>query len=294
MLADPIRRRLCLAAPLWGVSGPALTQASSGSPGTPGAAADPALEIGLLPNISARILLAQYQPMRAYLARELGRPVQVSTAPHWAAFHQRTLALEYHLVVTAAHLARLAQLERGWQPLLLYSPNIRALLITAQARPLRGAAELRGRTLVLSNPQSLVSMRGMQWLAEQGLLPERDFRTVSTPTDDSVGNVVLRGDAAAALLSGGEFRAMPAAVQSQLQVLSTFAEVPGFIVMASPRLGAADVRRLREQLLQFGAGSEEAKAFFAATGFNALLELPTGLMESLDAYSDATRRALAA
>jgi phosphonate transport system substrate-binding protein len=60
-----------------------------------------------LPNISARVLLAQYQPMREYLARAMRRPVQVSTAPNWNAFHQRTLGLEYDVVVTAAHLAQL-------------------------------------------------------------------------------------------------------------------------------------------------------------------------------------------
>ena len=53
-----------------------------------------ALEIGILPNISARVLLAQYQPMRTFLTQSLGRPVQLSTAPSWNAFHARTLAFD--------------------------------------------------------------------------------------------------------------------------------------------------------------------------------------------------------
>ena len=57
-----------------------------------------ALEIGVLPNISARVLLTQYEPMRKYLERVLGRPVQISTAPNWKVFQERTLAREYDLV----------------------------------------------------------------------------------------------------------------------------------------------------------------------------------------------------
>jgi phosphonate transport system substrate-binding protein len=253
-----------------------------------------ALEIGVLPNISARMLLAQYQPMREYLARATGRAVQVSTAPNWTAFHQRTLGLEYDLVVTAANLARVAQLDRGYVPLLTYAPNIKGMVAFASARPIKSVAELAGRTLVLSNPQSLVTLRGMEWLAENGLQRDRDFKTINTPTDDSVGSVVVRGDAVAAMVSGGEYRAIPDPVKAQLQILTTFAEVPGFVVLASPRLAGADARALKQHLSRFGADSDEGKAFFASSGFTGIREPAAGLLESMDAYVEATRKVLAA
>ena len=251
------------------------------------------LEIGVLPNISARVLLAQYQAMREYLAREMKQPVQVSTAPNWTAFHQRTLALEYDVVVTAANLARLAQLDRGYVPLLSYAPAIKGMVVCASAKPIKTVAELRGQSLALSNPQSLVTLRGMQWLAENGLQRDRDFKTVNTPTDDSVGNVVVRGDAVAAMLSGGEYRAIPDAVKAQLQVLTTFAEVAGFVVMASPRLTAVQARAIKDHLQSFAAGSDEGKAFFASSGFSGMGEPAAGLMESMDTYVEPTRRVMA-
>lgn len=277
------RRSLCTALAAWS-AWPAGVRAQAPAP----------LEIGVLPNISARVLLTQYQPLREYLARQLQRPVQVSTAPNWTVFHERTLALEYDLVVTAANLARLAQLDRGFQPLVSYTPAIKGLLICAGARPISSAGELRGRVLGLSNPQSLVSLRGLQWLAEQGLQRERDYRTLKTPTDDSVGSLVVRGDAVAAICSGGEFRAIPETLRSQLQVVNTFAEVPGFVVLASPKLAAAQARAVQEQLLHFAAGSEEGKAFFASTGFGGMRETTAALMESMDPYLAATRQVMAA
>ena len=250
------------------------------------------LEIGLLPNLSARVLLTQYEPLVTYLVRELAVPVQASTAVNWATFQRRTVELSYDLVVTAANLARLAQLDAGWLPLLCCKPDIRALFVCAAARPLADAAALRGSRLVLANPQSLVALRGLDWLAERGLQRGRDYELVATPTDDSVGHVLVRGDAGGAVLSGGEFRAIPEAVRSQLQVVSTFAELPGFVLMASPRLDAVLRRRLHETLLRFGSGSEEGRQFFQRTGFQALVAVEPGLMDGLQGVVEATRRAL--
>jgi phosphonate transport system substrate-binding protein len=252
------------------------------------------LEIGVLPNISARVLLAQYQPMREYLARELQRPVQVSTAPNWKTFNQRTLHLDYDLIVTAANLARVAQLERGYVPLLAYAPKTKALLICASARPLKDLDALRGKTLVFANPQSLVALRGIQWLAENGLQRDKDLMTITTPTDDSVGSVVVRGDAVAAIISGGEYRAIPDPIKAQLQVVTTFAEVAGFVFLASPRLSGAQAQAIKAQLKRFASSSDEGKSFFASSGFNDLTEPEPGLMESMDPYVEATRQSLLA
>jgi ABC-type phosphate/phosphonate transport system substrate-binding protein len=48
-------------------------------------AASPAFVLGVLPNVSARVIATTYQPMQAYLQRELGRPVEVATAQDFRA-----------------------------------------------------------------------------------------------------------------------------------------------------------------------------------------------------------------
>lgn len=279
-----LTRRAVCASLLPAALAPCMARAQAASP----------IEVGVLPNVSARVLMAQYQPMREYLARELARPVQVSTAPDWAAFHRRTLALDYDLIVSAAHLARLAQIERGYVPLLAYAPRIKGLLVVSKAHPIAGLGELSGQTVVLSNPQSLVTLRAMQWLADNGLHAQRQFTTIKTPTDDSVGNVLLRGDAIAAIASGGEFRTIPEALRAQLSVHTVFAEVAGFVVLASPQLAARDAQALKQRLQQFAAGTAEGKAFFEATGFTTIQELEPGAMEAMDVYVESTRRLLAA
>jgi phosphonate transport system substrate-binding protein len=251
------------------------------------------LEVGLLPNLSVRTLMAQYQPVREYLQRTLRRAVQLSTAPDWSVFHRRVMAYEYDVMVTAIHVGRLAQLDRNYRPLVQLVPDIDCILACAQARPLASVSDLRGKALVLSNPQSLVAVRGLHWLAGNGLRRDRDFSIVHTPTDDSAGNVLVRGDAAAALISGGEFQAIAEPVRGQLRVMNRFARVPGFIVMVSPRVGADDVQSIRAALLAFNERSVEGRLFLARTGLLGVRAMPAGLMETMDPLMSETRDLLA-
>lgn len=254
----------------------------------------PPLELGLLPHIAARTLLAYYQPMREQLARALGRPVQLSTAPHWSEFHRRALLYEYDLMVTAIHIARLAQLDRDYRPLVQFMPDTECLLVCAAARPLASVSALRGHTLVLANPQSLVAVRGQQWLAEHGLRPGVDYKLMRVPTDDSAGSVLVRGDAIGALVSSGELRASAESVRKQLQVVNRFAEVPGFVVMASPRLADGEAEMARAALLALDARSAEGRAFLELSGLHSIRAVPDGLMASVDPLLGATRELLSA
>ena len=85
-------------------------------------------------------------------------------------------------MVTVIHVGRLAQLDRNYRPLAQLVPDIDCMLACAQARPLATVADLRGKALVLSNPQSLVAVHGLHWLAGNGLRKGRDFSIVRAST----------------------------------------------------------------------------------------------------------------
>ena len=251
-----------------------------------------AWELGVVPHLSARALLGLYRPLREGLQRLLQRPVQLSTAATWPLFHQRTVAREYDCVVTAANLARLVQLDGGWLPLASLTPAMRGLLIAARSRPLAAVSDLRGGCLALANPQSLVALRGLQWLAEQGLQPRIDFQIMAVPQDDSVGALVARGDCVAAMLSGGEFMAIPESTRAQLLTARHFADLPGFVAAASPRLQPDEQAALRSAWLAL-PGTDEGRAFFAASGFAGIEPARADVLASLDTLLPETRRLFA-
>jgi phosphonate transport system substrate-binding protein len=248
----------------------------------------PPLVLGVLPNISARVLLTHYQPMREYLEQSLGRPVQVVTASDFRAFAQATREGQYDVVVTAPNLGRMAQKDSNWVPLAQYEPGIPALLVGTTSQPQATVLQLKGKALALGNPQSLVALVGLRWLSEQGLAPERDFQIIRTPNDDSLGAVLRSGEAPFAIMSMGEFRAKPDALRQTLRIVTQIATVPGFLVMANP---ATERGKLTEALAAF-PGSEAGRKFFALSGFTHVRRPEESELATLDPYVQATRRAL--
>lgn len=247
------------------------------------------LQLGVLPNVSPRLLVANYQPLRQHLEHHFQRLVDIVTAPDFATFLQRTQHGEYDMVVTAAHYACLAMSEAGYTPLVMYQPDIRGLLVTAQAHPLREPAALRGTVLALANPLSLVAVRSMQWLQEQGLQPEVDFRIVRAANEDSLGRMLLNGESRAAILSSGEFQQIPQESREQLAIFQVIAEVPGFIILAHPRWQAAEASRLQNSLLQFAA-SAVGKQFLAKMGFTALQAIAPEELQPFESLAAAARQ----
>jgi phosphonate transport system substrate-binding protein len=249
------------------------------------AAAD--FQVGVLPNISARIILANYLPFREFLERELKQPVAISTAPDFVTFHQRTVAGDYDLAITAANLGRLAELDHGLKVLAIYDPAIPGLLVMHRDRPVKDIAELKGRVLAFANPQSLVALRGLQWLREQGLVAGVDFRTAHARTEDSLAQL-LSQDAPLAMMSMGEFRAIREEIRNSLQVFREFARVPGFLLLAGPRLAERDVETLRAALLRLMA-SDEGRRFASLAGVQQIRPPLPAELKSLDAFLDETR-----
>lgn len=220
-----LRRRLLRS--LWAPSIAGLTGVLPS--GWVGAQPSGGFTIGVLPNVSARILFAAYQPMREHFERELGLKVEVATAPDFKAFSERTFKGDYDMVVIAPNLGRVAQLDAGWELLGVYDPRIPALAVTTIENTNNSPTQIRGKALAMANPQSLVALVALDWLRSQGLQAGTDFRTVVTANDDSLGAVLRSGEAPLAIMSRSEFRAKPPELQARLRVVHEIARVPGFL-----------------------------------------------------------------
>ena len=269
----------------------ALGALTLGTPLSVQAQASAPFTIGVLPNVSARIIFAAYQPMREHFERELGQKVEIATAPEFRSFSERTLKGEYDMVVIAPNLGRVATLDANWEVLGVYEPRIPALAVGAIENADNNPAQLRGKSVALANPQSLVALVGLDWLRSQGLQPGVDFKTVVTANDDSLGAVLRSGEAPIAIMSRGELRAKPPEMQAKLRVIHEIAQVPGFFVMANPKLDAPQRRRLRSLVQGFPA-TEDGRRFLSLSGFTGIREVTDADLRVLDPYNDLTRRGL--
>ena len=251
------------------------------------------LEIGILPHLSTKVLLAQYQPLRKYLEQQLERSVQLLTAPNFPAFFQRTQAGDYDAVITAPHFAGLAEQESAYRALFVFYPEIEGLLISAKQGGIESAEQLRGSALAIPNPKSLIAQQGIQWLAEQGLQIGQDVHILDAANQDSTGDMILRGDGAAAILSNGEFKSIPAQVREQLRIVEVYTKIPGFVVMANTqRMDEAVEERFIQAMEAFPKQNPESAAFFSAVNFKGLRRLSDQDHAKLYAYMEMTRNML--
>jgi len=249
------------------------------------------LVMGILPNVSARALLTMYQPFRDYLQETLKSPVEIVTAADFRSFSTETKSGSYQLVVTAANLGAMHQIDDKWRPVAIYEPQIPGILVSAAGNANNNVDQLRGKLLAVGNPQSLVVLRGLQWLRERGLEEGRDFRLTRSANEDSLGTLIRSGEAPLAMMSMGEFRAISENGRKELRIHTEFARVPGFLVMASPAMPAPQLEAISRSVLEFPE-TEQGREFFKRSGFSGIRTLKAGELEALTPFVAPTRNAL--
>ncbi len=273
---------------------PARVPAAPPVSATPAAVAEPAapeaLVVGVVPNIGAAALVAQYESLKTYLEKKNPQKVRIVVPANFKAFYDSAVRGDYDLAVSPPHMARLAQVDARLVPLVMYEPRINAQFIAPTDSGITGPRDIKGQSLAFANPQSLVALYGQQWMRQQGLEPGKDYEIKAARTDMGVGRMLLSGDVVAAIMSNGEFRSLPADEASRLKIVEIFARIPNFIILAQPRLGAARLASLKSQLMAFMADKDEGAAFSKATGFNAIVESDEATLKELDPYVAPTRR----
>ena len=250
------------------------------------------LVIGVLPNIAAATLTTQYQHLSRYLERSDGQKVRIVISTNFKEFFESTMKGDFDLAVTAPHFARVAQLDRAMIALVSYQPRINALLIAPIDSKVAGSRDLRERTVAFANPQSLVAMYGQQWLSKQGLEPKTDYEIKGARTDLGVGRMVLSGDAVAAILSNGEFRALPPEESARMKIVEVIARIPNFVVLAHPRMDRVRLGQIKTQLKNFLADPEDGVPFAQATGLTAMTDVDEAQLRELDSFVEPTRRSM--
>jgi phosphonate transport system substrate-binding protein len=255
-----------------------------------GQTANPEVLIGVVPNMSARMISTQYQPFADYFEKGLGRKVAVTTGTNFPNFYQRALANEFQIMVTAPNLARVSQADGNWEAVAVFEPGIPGLLVGMAGRQ-NNLEFLRGKKLAVANPQSLVALAGMNWLSSQGFVNNRDYEILRIANDDSLGISLKTGDAAFALMSQGEFNAKDTELKKLLTPINTFVRLPGFFIMMNANVTDSEKQIMKALILEFPK-SEQSKQFFSSTGFTGL-QAPTDVqLKFLDSFMEATRQGL--
>jgi phosphonate transport system substrate-binding protein len=228
--------------------------------------AETPLVFGVFPNLTAMQIIETYRPLAKVIEKQLGRRVLVYSARDFSSFVARTRAGEYDIVLTAPHLAWLAQQEAGYRPLLKYAQPVRGLLVVRSDSPFHTMKALRGRTIATADPIAVVVLALQAEMAAKGLRRGIDYRTTDSGTHTNAAMQVSLGRADAAMLGLHPYKLMPSELSRQLRVLAETPSLSSLMYLTHPRLHETEVREIRKALLGFAA-SPEGQAFMQRGGY---------------------------
>lgn len=176
-----------------------LAETPAGRPGK--------LVVGLLPGESAPTVMRLNEPLRAYLEKKLGLPVELQVGANYAATGEALrfgrLDVAYLGPVTYILQGRRAALEPFARPSHdVVGPTFQAVVIVPAASPATTLADLRGKEVAFGDPASTSGTWVPRYMfAAAGLVSERDYTLRVLGAHDAVALAVQNGKAAAGGLS---------------------------------------------------------------------------------------------
>ncbi len=269
-MLGPLRSILCLLALL-------LAPASGFAQAAP-------LTFGVFPYVSPGQLLEFHTPLKTYLEHQLKRPVDLVTAPDFVEFMERTRKGEYDLVLTAPHMGRLAETRDGYQRLVMTGHDVTGIFLVRQDSEIRQIADLKGKTLMVAQPISVIYQMTVAHLRKHGLEPGRDLTLIDTKTHNNALYAPARHEADASVTGILLWSKAEPALRAQLREIGHTDTVPGFLILAHERLGPATIKQLQKLLLAY-PDTEEGRAYFSATDLKSFRRVDDKTMKALDPYT---------
>lgn len=247
-------------------------------------AAEAPLTLGLFPYVSRGQLMEFHTPLKLYLETQLRRPVDLVTAPDFAEFMGRTQKGEYDLILTAPHLGRLAETRDGYARVVMTGHEVQGVFLVRRDSGMRGLADLKGKTVMIAQPISVVYQMAVDHLQRNGLVPGRDVTLINTRTHNNALYAPARREADASVTGILLWVNADEGVRAELAEIGRTQAVPGFMVMANGSLAPALVKRVQRLLLDFEQ-TPEGRAYFKATDLKSFGKIDDKTMKSLDPYT---------
>lgn len=242
------------------------------------------LIFGIYPYLSSSQMVAQFSPLGDHLAKELGRPVSLRSAPDFEKFIERSRNGEYDIIFTAPHLGRLAEQRDGYRALAQTGYSIVIVLLARNDGPIRKLADLKGNSLAVGSRLSMSYQMVERALVEQGLSIGRDVRFVNTANFSNVLEALVRKEADAGATGTLLWDNAPPEKHQVLHEVWRSQTVPGFLLLAHPRIGPAALKRLEQAIVDFG-GTPAGKLYFEKTQQIDFRPVSAAAMKSIDPYT---------
>jgi phosphonate transport system substrate-binding protein len=253
------------------------------------------LRMALIPYLSPNVLVPLFQPLARHFERDVGRAVDLFSAPSIRAHVERIVRPDYDIVFTAPHMGRLAQIDGGYVPIGSFERPLTGVISVRSNGPIRSLDQLRGRTVAINDRLVLNSILTLKELEKRGVALS-DLVIVPAVSQNSALLSVAAGDVDAAITVNFAIGQIPQERQGELRILFQTEEVPSMpstLILVHPAMPARDRQRLEASLMSFAA-TEEGKRFLLVSHYKNVVRAAPKNVRKLDVYLPELRRLLAA
>lgn len=252
------------------------------------------LRMALIPYLSPSVLVPLFQPLARHLAKDVGRPVELYSAPSIRAHVDRILRPEYDIIFSAPHFGRLSQLDAGYVPIGSFERPLVGVITVKNDGPIRDISQLRGSTVAINDRLVLNSILTLAELGKRGI-GIGDIRIVPAASQNSAILSVASGDVDAAITVNFAIGQIPQERQEEVRVLFRTDEIPampGTLILVHPAMPRKERERLQTSLMSF-AGTDEGKRFLVTSNYKDVVKVTPAGLRNLDIYMPELRRLLA-
>ena len=241
------------------------------------------LKLGVFPYFSAAQLVKLHKPLKTAIAKEIKKPLHMVTAPSFKTFKKNTAQGHYDLVVTAPHLGRLAQVQTGYQLLGFTSNTSYAVFAVQNKEANKQLSDFKGKTITLPPKAAIIHHLALAKLKEAGLTPGKDIQIHTTKSHNNAMISVIEEISPIAAFGKPTWAKFRPEGRDSISKISESERIPGFAILAHPRLGEKSIEKIKNTLLNFEK-TEAGQMYFNKTGLRGFREASKRDLKQMDFY----------
>ena len=250
------------------------------------------LSLVLHPFNATPAYVEQHQGLVRFLEQKLQRKIRLSASGDFDAYFDGLMTGEFDVTICPPHFAVMAIQKAIYSPVMKFKRPLEPVLIVRKGSSMQQAAELAGSRIAMADRMAFLPIAVIRWLQDAGLTADKDYRLIEQPTFQAAIQLVLKGEADAALAGVPVLRLLPQEVQQQIRTIPTHLQLPNQFVLIHRRLGNATAGALKSALRDFSVDHADGKAFFDKLGLGGFDEISGETLAFLHPYAQTTRAML--
>ncbi len=207
------------------------------------------IQLGILPYLSTKALINQWQDFAEQLGKQLQKKVIIKTAPSYAQFITRTAQYRYDIIMSAPHFAVLAQIDSNYTIIAGFDSRLSGAIFVLNNSPYKTLQDLRGQTLTTPDRLAAITILGELTLQQAGLKWYREITIKNTPSHNNALLSVIKRQSAAGIAVKSLYLKTNKTSKKMLRLLTTTAEIPHTMFIVSPKISKKSARDIKNAFL---------------------------------------------